>query len=144
MNTLASSFSSASAESSAGLRIVSWFAQIVAALILIQTLCFKFTGAAESVYIFQTVDMEPWGRYASGVAELIAAGLLIFPTTAALGAALSLGVISGALFFHVTKLGIVVQNDGGLLFALAIVVFACSAFVLFVHRRTLPVVGGWF
>jgi len=126
------------------LRIASWIARLVAAFILLQTLFFKFTGAAESVYIFETVGMEPWGRYGSGAAELVAAVLLLLPATPAFGALLSLGVISGAIFFHLTKLGIEVQNDGGLLFALALGVFACSAFVLFVHRRMLPVLGTRF
>jgi putative oxidoreductase len=144
MNTFASPVPVASSAPSAGLRIASWIARLIAAAILLQTLFFKFTGAEESVYIFQTVGMEPWGRYGSGVAELFAAALLLLPATPALGAALSIGVISGALFFHLTKLGIVVQDDGGLLFGLACAVFACSAFVLVVHRRALPVVGRWF
>jgi hypothetical protein len=145
MNTVVSSMPVAIGELSPALRIVSWVARVVAALILLQTLYFKFTGAPESVYIFETVGMEPWGRYGSGVGELIAALLLLAPSPAlaAVGAAMSVGVISGALFFHLTKLGIVVQNDGGLLFALALVVFACGAFVLFVHRKALPVVGAW-
>jgi hypothetical protein len=145
MNSIASSMPVAVGDLSPALRIVTWIARVVAAVILLQTLYFKFTGAPESVYIFQTVGMEPWGRYGSGVGELIAAILLLAPspTLAALGAATSVGVISGALFFHLTKLGIVVQDDGGLLFALAVVVFACGGFVLFVYRKALPVVGAW-
>jgi hypothetical protein len=141
MNSLASTMPVAPGEISTGLRVVSWIARVIAAVILLQTLYFKFTGEPESIYIFETVGMEPWGRYGSGVGELIAAVLLLLPATAALGAAMSLGVISGAIFFHLTKLGIVVQDDGGLLFTLALVVFACSAFVLVVHRKSLPIVG---
>jgi putative oxidoreductase len=123
--------------------ILSWILQIVAALILLQTLFFKFTGAAESVYIFTTLGMEPWGRIGSGIAELVASILLLYPRTVPLGAALSLGVISGAIFSHVTKLGIAIPavGDRGELFALALVVFAASAGVLFLHRRDLPLVG---
>ena len=106
-------------------RVVSWVAQAIAAVILLQTLCFKFTGAPESVYIFTTVGMEPAGRYGSGIAELIAAILLLTPRFAFWGALMGLGVISGAIFFHLTKLGIVVQDDGGLLFGLAVTVFVC-------------------
>src|SRR5688500_10699247 len=65
--------------------IVSTVLQLVAAGILLQTLFFKFTGAAESVYIFTTLGMEPWGRIGSGVAELVAAALLLYPPTAAIG-----------------------------------------------------------
>jgi uncharacterized membrane protein YphA (DoxX/SURF4 family) len=123
------------------LRVASWVARLITAAILLQTLFFKFTGAPESVYIFTTVGQEPWGRYGSGVVELIASLLLFVPRWAAVGALLALGTMSGAIFFHLTKLGIVVQNDGGLLFGLALVVWACSAFVLWLHRRDLPVIG---
>jgi putative oxidoreductase len=123
------------------LLVASWLARVVAAAILLQTLFFKFTGAKESIYIFTTVGQEPWGRYGSGVVELVASVLLFFPGLTAVGALLALGVMSGALFFHLTKLGIVVQEDGGLLFALAVTVWVASAFVLFLYRKTLPVVG---
>lgn len=128
------------------LTIVSWALRIVVAGILLQTLFFKFTGARESVYIFTKLGIEPWGRIASGIVELIAAVLLIVPRTASLGAVLALGVISGAIMSHLTKLGIVVQNsdgstDGGLLFVLALTVFIGSAIVLFIHRYEIPVFG---
>ena len=113
---------------------VAWVAQGIAALILLQTLFFKFTGAPESVYIFQTVGMEPWGRYGSGVAELIAAVLLLTPRLSWLGALLGLGVISGAIFFHLTKLGLVVQDDGGALFMMALAVFACCLATLLIRK----------
>src|SRR5947207_15693441 len=86
--------------------ITSWTLRIIAAVILLQTLFFKFTGARESVYIFSTLGAEPWGRIGSGVVELIAAVLLLTPRTAVYGAGLSLAVISGAIFSHLTKLGI--------------------------------------
>jgi putative oxidoreductase len=120
---------------------VSWLLQIVVAVILLQTLFFKFTGAEESVYIFSTLGLEPWGRYASGVAELIAAILLLAPGYAAFGALLSVGVISGAIVSHLTRLGIEVKGDGGLLFGLAVTVFVCSLVILVIRRDELPVVG---
>lgn len=109
-----------------------WIARIVVAVILLQTLTFKFTAAPESVYIFETVGMEPWGRIGSGIAELIAGVLLLIPGQrfAAAGAGMSLGVISGAIFFHLTKLGIVVKDDGGQLFIMAVIVFVGALFVL--------------
>lgn len=119
------------------LRVLGWIARIVAAAILLQTLFFKFSGSPESVYIFTAVGQEPWGRYGSGVVELIASVLLLVPGTAGLGALLAIGTMSGAIFFHLTKLGIVVQGDGGLLFALALVVFGCAAFTLWLRRAAL-------
>ncbi len=118
--------------------LVTWLSQVVVAIILLQTLFFKFSGAPESVYIFQQVGMEPWGRYGSGVTELLAAVLLLWPGRAVWGALLALGVISGAIFFHLTRLGIEVQGDGGLLFALAVTVFVGSLAVLLLRRRELP------
>ena len=124
--------------------ITSWTLRGIAAVILLQTLFFKFTAAKESVYIFSTLGMEPWGRIGSGVAELIAAILLLLPQTVVFGAMISLGVISGAIFFHLTKLGITLPlvDDHGELFALAVAVFVCSLAVLILHRQELPIVGG--
>ena len=123
------------------LMIASWVLRGIAAAILLQTLFFKFSGAKESVYIFSTLGLEPWGRIGSGVVELIASILLLIPATVAWGAALSLGVISGAIFSHLTKLGITLPavDDHGELFALALIVFFCSAAVLVLHRNQLPI-----
>lgn len=121
--------------------VLSWALRGAAAAILLQTLYFKFTAADESVYIFTTLGMEPWGRIGTGVIELIASALLLVPRTAVYGAVLSLGTMSGAIFFHLTKLGVTLPlvGDHGELFTLAVVTFACSAGVLFLHRRDLPV-----
>ena len=108
--------------------------RVIAAVILEQTLFFKFSGAEESVYIFQTLGMEPWGRLGSGVAELICAVLLLVPGTAWLGALGGLGVISGAILSHLFVLGIEIKGDGGLLFGLAVAVFVCCAGVLWLNR----------
>jgi len=124
--------------------IISWVLQLTAAVILFQTLFFKFTGAEESVYIFTTLGIEPWGRIASGIAELLAVVLLLVPRTVTLGALLSLGVISGAMVSHLTRLGIVVKNDGGLLFALAVIVFVCSLAILVLRRQQIPILSRLF
>lgn len=125
-------------------RIVSWICQIVAAVILLQTLFFKFTAAEESVWIFTQLGAEPWGRIGSGVVELVAGVLLLVPGTAAVGAVLALGGIGGAIAAHLTVLGIEVQGDGGLLFALACGVLVSSSLVLWLRRGELPVVGHRF
>jgi uncharacterized membrane protein YphA (DoxX/SURF4 family) len=131
----------ARAELSRGRRRLSWTARIVVAAILVQTLFFKFTGAPESVYIFERLGLEPWGRIGSGIAELVASVLLLVPATAAVGAVVALGVIAGAIASHLGPLGIEVMGDGGLLFGLACVVFAGSALVLVLHRAELPIIG---
>lgn len=118
--------------------------KLIPAVILLQTLYFKFSGAPESVYIFETLGLEPHGRIGSGIAELIASILLLIPKTAWAGAGLALGVISGAIVSHLTQLGIEVQGDGGYLFFLALVVFACSSAVLWMNRKDIPILGKRF
>lgn len=118
-----------------------WILRIIPAIILLQTLYFKFTAAPESVYIFETVGMEPHGRIGSGIVELIASILLLIPRTSWLGALLALGTISGAIFFHLTKLGIEVQGDGGTLFILALVVFITSLINVLLSRKQIPILN---
>lgn len=127
--------------------ILSWICRLVVAVILFQTLFFKFTGSEESKWIFTTLmgpELEAYGRIGSGVVELIAVVLLLIPGTAWVGAVLALGTISGAIMSHLTMLGIVVKDDGGLLFVLAVTVFILSGLTLLIHRRDLPVLGGIF
>ena len=123
--------------------ILSWIFRIIVAIILVQTLYFKFTGAEESKYIFTKLmgDSEAIGRIGSGVVELIASILLLIPGTAWLGALIALATVTGAILSHLTMLGIVVKDDGGLLFGLAVTVFTLSAAILFIHRRDIPFVG---
>ena len=111
-----------------------WGARMVAALIMLQTLFFKFTAAEESVYIFSTIGIEPWGRILTGVLELVASVLLLGNRTAFQGALLGVGLMAGAMMTHLTVLGIEVQGDHGYLFALAAIVFACCLFVLFYRK----------
>jgi uncharacterized membrane protein YphA (DoxX/SURF4 family) len=115
-------------------QILLWALRILAALIMLQSLFFKFSASEESVYIFTTVGMEPWGRIATGTAELIAAILLLWPKTTVWGAVLAAGVMSGALFFHITSLGIVVKGDGGQLFIYALIVFIASLILIWHHK----------
>jgi hypothetical protein len=112
-----------------------WAVRGLAALILLQTLYFKFSASEESVYIFTTVGLEPWGRIGIGILELVAAVLLLINPTAWIGAVLSAGLMAGAIVMHVTMLGIEVKGDDGYLFVLALTVFICSVFVLWVNRR---------
>lgn len=115
--------------------IIFWVLRLVAAIIMLQTLWFKFTAAEESVYIFSTLGMEPWGRIGTGVLELIASILLLIPSTTAFGALIGAGVMSGALVAHLTKLGIVVKDDQGLLFIYALLVFTSCLILLYFFRQ---------
>ena len=115
--------------------IIFWIVKLIAVIILVQTLYFKFTGAAESVYIFQTLGIEPFGRIGSGVVELIASILILIPRTTLLGALLGLGTMLGAIFSHIFVLGIEVQNDGGTLFILAVVTLLSCLLLVYAERN---------
>ena len=138
--------------------VVSRICRIVAAIILLQTLFFKFTAAPESVYIFTKLGtfvhtylpfasigtVEVSGRIGSGIIELIAAVLLLTPRFAWAGAILAMAATGGAIVSHLTFLGIEVQGDKGLLFFLAIAVLVTSAIALYLHRMQIPVHGERF
>ena len=115
--------------------ILEWVLRIVLALILIQTLFFKFTGAPESIYIFEKTGLGTPGRLGSGIAELIASILLLVPKWKSYGALLAFGAMSGAIFFHLTTLGIDVMGDGGTLFYLACLVWTGSLYLLIRYRN---------
>lgn len=120
---------------------IAWALQLLSALILLQTLFFKFTAAPESVYIFDKVGLGAAGRIGTGIAELIASVLLLVPATAWLGALMGIGLMSGAIFSHLTLLGIEVQGDGGYLFYLGLIVLVSCLVVLFIRRKQIPVLG---
>lgn len=117
--------------------ILFWIARIVAAIILLQTLFFKFTGAPESVELFTKLGVEPWGRIGTGVLELIASVLVLIPATVWLGAALSIGLMTGAIASHILVIG-VMRNDGGQLFWYAVVVFICAMFSFWMSKGQMP------
>ena len=136
-------------QKSKGLLLLVWIARLAAAVILLQTLYFKFSAAGESVYIFTRLGIEPWGRIGSGVVELIASVLILIPATTAIGALLGLGTMAGALFSHLAVLGIAVKNndgssDGGLLFFYAVIVFLSCLFLAVFYRKQIPVPGKLF
>jgi uncharacterized membrane protein YphA (DoxX/SURF4 family) len=115
------------------LPVLTWLLRILAAIILLQTLYFKFTAHPQSVAIFEKLGMEPWGRIGTGILELCAAVLILYPRTSFFGAALGLGLMAGAIFFHLTKLGIYVDGDP-VLFIYAVITFVCCLFLLIIHR----------
>lgn len=115
-----------------------WIVKLIAVVILVQTLFFKFTGAEESVYIFTKMGIEPFGRIGSGIVELIASILILIPRTTLLGALMALGTMFGAIFSHIFVLGIVVKNDGGTLFALAIITTLCCLILVNNQKSNIP------
>jgi len=114
-----------------------WILKLIAAIIMLQTLFFKFTAAEESVYIFTQLSMEPYGRIGIGILELIASTLILLPKTTVYGAVLAIGLMAGALFFHITTLGIEVKGDGGQLFVYALVVLLTSLTLVVIYRTQL-------
>ncbi|WP_293890139.1 DoxX family protein [Flavobacterium sp.] len=112
-----------------------WIVKLIAVIILVQTLYFKFTGAEESVYIFTKLGMEPFGRIGSGLVELIASILILIPRTTLVGALLGAGTMLGAIFSHLFVLGIDVKNDGGELFILAIITLLCCTILIIQDRN---------
>ena len=113
-----------------------WILRLIPVIILLQTLYFKFTGAPEAVFIFTQMGVEPWGRYVLGVLELITGILLLTPWFVS-GALLGILLMLGALFAHLTTLGIEVQGDGGLLFGMALVVLITCGILLYTRRKNI-------
>ncbi len=118
--------------------------RIIIAVILVQTLWFKFSAHPDSVYIFTQVGMEPYGRIGIGAMELIASLLILIPRTIWLGAGLVLGIIGGAIMMHLTQLGVEVNGDSGKLFYMGVLTFILSLIVLFYHRKNVPIIGNFF
>ncbi|WP_340074441.1 DoxX family protein [Leptobacterium sp. I13] len=108
---------------------------IIAAIILLQTLYFKFTAHPDSVYVFTLLGLEPYGRVGLGIIELITAGMLIYPKTTTYGSIIGVVILSGAIASHLTVLGIVVRDDHGILFVLALIAFICCVAILWIKRQ---------
>lgn len=119
-------------------RVLSWVLQLLVAGVFVQTLFLKFTASEESVYIFSTLGLEPWGRIGAGVAELCASILILIPRTVWLGAMLTLAIMGGAIASHLTRLGVEVLDDGGFLFGLALILALASATVLLLRWNQIP------
>jgi len=115
--------------------------RIIVAAILIQTLRFKFTAHPDSVFIFTKVGLEPYGRIGIGIMELIAGLLILIPKTVWIGAGLTLGLIGGAIFMHLTMLGIEVNGDSGILFYTAILTFVLSSVILWLYKEDIPFIN---
>ena len=115
--------------------VTTWILRLIAVFIMVQSLFFKFSAAEESIYIFSTLDMEPWGRIGTGVIELIASILLLIPRTTWMGAGIGIVTMSGAIFFHLTALGVEVKGDGGQLFIYAVVTWVSCVIILLLERE---------
>lgn len=143
-----------------------WALVLFPVFVFVQSLFFKFAGSEETVIIFDTIGRwmaslpllsaiaEPFARHggwAVGLTELVASVLMLIPATRLVGAGLGLGVISGAIFFHLfTPLGVVRvvdaagNTDGGALFAMACMTWLCCAATVWIEgvgRRPVPAAG---
>ena len=116
--------------------IALWILRLVPAVILLQTLYFKFTANPQSVKLFTMIGMEPYGRIGTGVIELIAAILILIPRFTGYGAIIGLIMMTGALYFHLTKIGVYFDGDAGL-FIYALITFVCCAILIFVYKNQL-------
>jgi uncharacterized membrane protein YphA (DoxX/SURF4 family) len=108
--------------------------RFIAAIILLQTLYFKFTGNPESVELFTKLGVEPWGRIGTGVIELITGILLLIPSFVFIGAILGIGLMAGAILSHLTVIGIESKGDGGQLFMMAIIVLVSCVVIAWNYK----------
>jgi hypothetical protein len=115
--------------------------KLLITLIVGQTLFFKFSGAAESVYIFNTLGVEPWGRLFLGAMELLSIILLWIPKTMLSALLLILGMMSGAIASHLFILGIEIMGDGGELFILGLVTWLAAVVLLFTKREEIKLLS---
>jgi uncharacterized membrane protein YphA (DoxX/SURF4 family) len=116
--------------------IIIWILRIVPAIIMLQTLYFKFSAHPQSVKLFTTIGLEPYGRIGTGILEAIAAILILIPRFTGFGALLGLMMMTGALYFHLTKLGIYFDGDP-ILFIYALITFACCAALILLYKNKL-------
>lgn len=120
------------------MKILTLILKLTAAAIMLQTLFFKFSGSEESVFIFSKLGVEPWGRIAAGISELIASILILIPRTTLIGALMGVGIMLGAIASHIGVLGIVVMNDGGQLFIYALLVLVACAGLVYLNSNKIP------
>ena len=123
--------------------ILLWALSVYIAVVFVQSLFFKFSGAPESIYIFSTLRdwsgiglFEPAGRWIIGLGELTASILLFVPRARIFGAALAIAIMTGAIFFHLfSPIGVVILGDGGELFTLACGVWISGWVILALSRE---------
>lgn len=129
-------------------KLIFWAIRIIPALIMLQTLFFKFTAAPEPIHIFTALlgKYEAFGRIGTGIIELIGGILLLYPRTSVFGAILGAGTMAGAITSHIFILGINVQyidsqkmlvNDNGSLFLSALITLTCCSIIIFQQRNFL-------
>lgn len=123
------------------MKIFSVLLKLLISLIVGQTLFFKFSGAEESIYIFSTLKVEPWGRIALGTLELLSIILLWISRTTVYALILIFVMMCGAVASHLFILGIDIMGDGGELFILGMVTLLTSAVLLFTKREEIKTLG---
>lgn len=131
-------------------KVIKYLPRFIAAIILLETLLFKFGIGGEAflnesrslfisltMAIFGHSDYEAYLRIGTGIMELIASILLLWPKHAGLGALLGIGLMMGAIISHIFFIGIIVGNDGGQLMVMALIVLMCCTKVLFDEKQQL-------
>ncbi|MEM8547919.1 MAG: hypothetical protein AAGF46_07125 [Pseudomonadota bacterium] len=139
-----------------------WILVLIPVVVFVQSLPFKFSGAVETVHIFTTIGawfdsiglaaiggpFAQYGAYGVGIAEIIASVLLLIPATRHWGALFGLGVLSGAIFFHVfTPLGVSVKFPGApeggdpALFIMAVVAWSALLATVILNKDKYPFIG---
>lgn len=120
-----------------GIQIIDIGTRLIASGILGFSAFLKLTAAPATVFIFQKLGMEPSGRFGVAVLEIIALVLILIPKTAWRGAILGCMMMFGAICMHLAMAQVTILGDHGLMFASAIVVFACCISVLVFHKAEL-------
>lgn len=116
-------------------KIFSWLLRIIIAILFLQTLSFKFTAHPDSVYIFSKLGVEPYGRVALGIIELITSLLILIPRTKLVGILFSFFIILGAIASHFFVIGIEIKGDGGGLLLYAFIIFIACVLLFILYRK---------
>lgn len=126
------------------LRLACWAAAAWIAWELLYYEQYKLTGNEGSIDgVFQPLANwfgipahEKPVRLGVAILEIVAAILVLIPPVRVWGAALALGLMSGAIFFHVIgPIGIDPYGDGGKLFKEACFTWAMAALILWIQRE---------
>jgi uncharacterized membrane protein YphA (DoxX/SURF4 family) len=117
-------------------KLIIWALRLIPTAIMLLTLQFKFTAHPQSVRLFTILGMEPWGRIGIGVMELIAGILLLIPRFTWMGALLGIGLMGGAIFFHISNPNVGIAFEGSTsLFINACITLASCLVLLIIFRK---------
>lgn len=113
---------------------ISWVLRIITTYIIFQIVYFKLSGDPQCIFVFEKMEIEPHGRFITGLIELVVGIFLLVPNTKLLGILGAFGAASCCLTAHFTVLGIEINNDGGQLFSMTASVFVLSIILSIIHK----------